>query len=430
MPVKRYFLKGIDYFQLLIDHHNKRLGGPGHEARLAIFLEGVVDEKKMLETLQQNDLCMQLQSLHISQTFGLGYPAVVFKDTKYEMPITVHHVDDDKLPVAFLNKPVAVFNNPPWHLQLVYFNNGTTCLLFTFHHILFDFAGVQSFINSLAGMTDIPLLPAKENKIAFAIRFKRFFRAVFFTFREANRHMTIPERELPNKKPLKIIYHELEFSADETVAINENCKRRELQLNKSILQLAATSKALQDVIFSRQKNCKFIWVPVPVNTRKKGTKDAILLNGLSFLFYKLSPNDLRILDKTIETIKYQMKDQMRKELPKAFIDFVDGYWYMPMPFYYPMMNLPSWGKLSSFSFSALGNTFAGMSEFMGLPVTDIKNYPSNSIAPGFTFLFYEFRGKLRVMSSWVEGQFTKDEQLKVLDQIKLEMLSTVRKGPL
>lgn len=47
MPVKRYFLRGIDYFQLLIDHHNKRFGGPGHEARLAIFLDGRVDEDSL-----------------------------------------------------------------------------------------------------------------------------------------------------------------------------------------------------------------------------------------------------------------------------------------------------------------------------------------------------------------------------------------------
>ncbi|HMT29708.1 MAG TPA: hypothetical protein PKD91_10545, partial [Bacteroidia bacterium] len=151
---------------------------------------------------------------------------------------------------------------------------------------------------------------------------------------------------------------------------------------------------------------------------KKGTADAILFNGLSFLFYKLRPEGLHDFESTAKEIKSQMMDQMRKELPAAFIDFADGYWYMPMPFYAPMLYLPSWGKLSSFSFSVLGNTFQNLSEFMGLKVTNITNYPSNSIAPGITFLFYEFRGELRMMTSWVKGQYSEEEQTEVLKKLK------------
>jgi len=424
MPVKRYFLKGIDYFQLLIDHHNKRFGGPGHEARLAIFLNGVVDENAIRKTLLENELCNQLSKLHISKTFGLGFPSLVFSENSKHIPVSFHQINGTEIPHEFLNKPVDVFNQPPLHLQVFYFNNNTSCILFAFHHILFDFAGVQSFINSLAGMVDIPLLPAEVKPAPFKVRFNRFFRGVFFTFREANRHMTVPERKLPFQKTLHITYRELQFTEEETSVINENCIRKGLQLNRSIFQVACVSMALHQEIFSKQKNHNFIWVPVPVNFRKKGLKDAVLFNGLSFLFYKLKPEILSDTDKTVCEIRQQMMDQMRKELPQAFVDFADGYWYMPMPFYYPMMNLPSLGKLSSFSFSTLGNTFSGMEEFMGLPVSEIKNYPSNSIAPGFTFLFYEFRGTLRIMTSWVQGQYSSQEQEEVLQKIRNLMLNS------
>ena len=424
MPAKRYFLKGIDYFQLLIDHHNKRFGGPGHEARLAIFLDGIVNESKVTALLAQNEICDRLRSLHIDKTFGLGYPSLVFSETKKNIPVSFHKVNDIEIPNSFLNIPVDVYHQPPLHIQVFYFNNKTSCILFTFHHILFDFAGVKSFINSLTGLLEIPLLPLETASVAFSKRINRFFRAVFFTFHEANHRMTIPERELPKQQPLKVIYRELQFTEAETGSIIENCSRYSLQLNRSIYQVACVSMALHRVIFSKQKNHNFIWLPVPVNFRKKGTPDAILFNGLSFLFYKLKPGVLMNLKNTIEAIQLQMKDQMRKELPQAFIDFAEGYKFMPMPFYYPMMNLPSWGKLSSFSFSTLGNTFEGMQKFIDLPVTDIKNYPSNSISPGFTFLFYEFRGKLNVMTSWVEGQYSKSEQDEVLQTLKTIMLDS------
>ncbi|MBL0340146.1 MAG: hypothetical protein IPP71_04025 [Bacteroidetes bacterium] len=142
-----------------------------------------------------------------------------------------------------------------------------------------------------------------------------------------------------------------------------------------------------------------------------------MFNGLSFLFYKLRPEVLNDLESTTREIKSQMMDQMRKELPAAFIDFADGYWYMPMPFYAPMLYLPSWGKLSSFSFSVLGSTFQNLNEFMGLKVSNIKNYPSNSIAPGITFLFYEFRGELRMMTSWVKGQYSDEEQMAMIKRV-------------
>lgn len=418
MPVKRYFLKGIDYFQLLIDHHNKRHGGPGHEARLAIYLDGKVSETTFNSLLQKNEICERLRKLYISKTAGLGYPSLVFSETGTNIPVTYHHLDSNEIPGEFLNKPVAVYNMPPLHVQVLYFANASSCILFTFHHILFDFAGVQSVIASLTGIKNIPLISTVKTNDAFTLRFKRFFNAVFFTFREANRKMTIPERVLPKEKPLKIIYRELSFNATETEAINEKCQKLGLQLNKSIFHVACTAIALHKEIFAHQKKHRFLWIPVPVNFRKKGTQDAVLFNGLSFLFYKLFPGDLDSLEKTIPTLLQQMKDQMRKDLPKAFIDFVDGYWYMPMPFYYPMMNLPSLGKLSSFSFSTLGTTFAGMQEFLGLPVTEIKNFPSNSISPGITFLFYEFRGQLRLMTSWVDGQYSETEQQAVLQQVK------------
>lgn len=421
MPAKRYFLKGIDYFQLLIDHHNKRHGGPGHEARLAIYLNGKADESSLRNLLQGNEICEQLRFLHISKTAGLGYPSLVFSETGISIPVTFNHIDTNEIPSEFLNKPVDVYNMPPLHVQVLYFANATSCILFTFHHILFDFAGVQSFVASLTGIKNIPLIAKTKTGETFTRRFKRFFDAVFFTFREANNRMSIPERELPAVKPLKIIYKEICFNKNETAAINEKYEKFGLQLNKSIFHVACTSIALHSKIFSLQKNHKFLWIPVPVNFRKKGTPVAVLFNGLSFLFYKLFPEQLNSLEKSIATLILQMKDQMRKDLPKAFVDFADGYWYMPMPFYYPMMNLPSWGKLSSFSFSTLGNTFAGMENFMGLPVTDIKNFPSNSISPGITFLFYEFRGQLRLMTSWVEGQYTTAEHDAVLQEVKMLM---------
>jgi len=419
MPAKRIFLHGIDYFQLLIDHHSKKKGGRGHEARLAIFLKGFAGENAVTDTISNNEICQQLSKARISKTFGLGYPSLYFIKEKSAIPVSFHHLNENEIPDSFLNISVDVYNKPPLHIQVLYFENGNTCLLFTLHHILFDFAGVQSLIASLSGNKDIQLLPDQNSKRPFGIRMTSFFRAVFFTFREANSHMTVPDNPLPKQLPLNVQFREISFSQKETQIIFDNAKRKGLQMNTSIYFLAAVCKSLHDRIFSKQKNHNFLWVPVPVNFRRKGKAGAILFNGLSFLFYKIQRNELADINTVINTIRVQMKEQMRNEMPAAFIDFADGYRFMPMPFYYPMMQLPSLGKLSSFSFSVLGDTFKNQEEFLGLPVLDIKNYPSNSTAPGITFLFYEFRGELKIMSSWVKGQYSHEIQSKVLNDIQM-----------
>lgn len=417
---KRFYLSGIDYFQLLIDHHNKKNGGLGHEARLALFLEGRLSEQTLRAHLAANEHCRRLARVRIDKTWGLGYPSIVFLKQAAEIPVVCQTLGSETLPDAALNVQVPAYSAPPLHIQLLYLSSGNTCVLFTFHHILFDYAGVEAFIASLTGTAPAPvrLLPEPSPKRPFYERFNAFFRAVAFTFKEANFHMTTPERPLPAARPRWTVYRELVFSPDETRMFREKCRQKGALINPGAFQLACSCKALHDQVFSRQRRHRFIWVPVPVNVRRKGAPGAILSNGLSFLFYKLRPADLATVDTTLDNIQRQMKAQMRKELPRAFIDFADGYWYMPLPIYYPMFNLPSWGRLSSFSFSTLGNSFPALTGFMGLRVLDVVNYPSNSIAPGLTLLFYEFRGQLRLMSSWVKDWYTPDEQTRLLEQIK------------
>ena len=187
-------------------------------------------------------------------------------------------------------------------------------------------------------------------------------------------------------------------------------------LNPGIFQLAAISDALYKNIFCKGKG--FLWIPVPMNIRRKGEYDSLLGNGLSFLFYKLNKEDFETHDKTIMSLRKQMLNQVGSKMPEAFYDFSEAYRFMPFFFYYPMLNLPSLGKLASFNFSTLGEVFSGLDEFLGKKVLSISNYPSNAISPGFTFLFYNYRGTLRMVSSWVHGQYTKEEQLRIINDIK------------
>ena len=422
MQASRKRLKGIDYFQLLIDHHNKKKGGLGHIVRLSIWLDGIMDEKLFRQRIDRNPICQQIAKIRITQHGGVGYPKIIFKETNTSIPIAFHDSNTNEISNAILNTPVLVYEEPPFNIQVIYLKNGCTCLLFSFHHILFDHVGVQSLLASINGEQNIALFPSKLPGRPLLQRVNAFFKAIGFAFKQGNYKMSTPTRPLPAKNPNWLSYQEHIFTKEETLAINNN-----LGLKKGDFLLACVCKALHQKIFSQQKNHQFIWVPVPVNFRPKGKRGAVLMNGLSFLFYKLTVADLKNIDSTMKSIHSQMKDQIRKKLPRAFIHFANAYWYVPLPIYYPMFNLPSLGKLSSFSFSSLGNSFPDFDHFLNLPVLDIKNYPSNPISPGLTIVFYEFRGQLRLMTSWVEGWYSTEEQTDIINSIKDLMLKSFRK---
>ncbi|MCB0521982.1 MAG: hypothetical protein H6577_05690 [Lewinellaceae bacterium] len=414
----RYFLSGIDFFQVLVDHHIRRKKGPGHVTRLAIFLEGRLERERLERAVAENDLCRRIARLRLHSHGGLGYSYVAETKKPGCLPVSFHEADSATIPAGCLNAPLDFHQRPPVGIQVFFFNNpARTCLLFSFHHTVFDHAGVQAFIRSLNGERGVALFPGRPFHTPVPRRFQAFFKAIGFAFTQGNTKMTEFGRPLPAGQKA-IVFKEVVFSKEETRAAAANSARYGAGHNKSAFLLAAVCKALHDNIFSRQQKHGFIWTPVPVNFRKKGGQDAALLNGLSFLFYKLRIQDLATLTSTVDAIQLQMRDQVRRRLPHAFVEFVNGYRFVPLPIYYPMFNLPSLGKLSTFSFSSLGDSFHGLDEFLGLPVADIQNFPSNLIVPGLTVIFYEFRGHLRLMSSWVDGWFSEAEQAAILGYIK------------
>ena len=418
MPVKRFFLHGIDYFQLLIDHHGKKRGGRGHEAHLSILLEGHIPKDAIEQLFEVHPVLKKIINLRISKSFGIGYPSVYQTNRPAQLPVSFSSIDSGTVPFDNLNYSIDPYNEPPLFIQVLYMNNNTTCLLFTFHHILFDFSGVQSFIFSLSDMKDLNLFSKKIINRSINSRLKGFFKEIIFTFREANAHMTIPEAALPAVKPVEIEFKEIIFSKSEAEAMESIAANLGVTLNKSLYYLTSCCLSLHKVIFNKQNKHNFIWIPVPVNKRLKGKDTGILFNDLTFLFYKIRKDELLDKKNVVKVLKKQMMHQIRNEMPDAFIDFVEGYKYMPLPFYYPMLNLPSWGKLSSFSFSVLGKTFEGLDSLFGHRIIDIKNYPSNSVSPGITFLFYTYKSELRLMTSWVKGQYSSEKQNEVLDKLK------------
>ena len=201
-------LHGTDYFQLLIDHHSKRQGGPGHQAGLAIWLAGHVEEHELRKMLDEHPDCRRLQQVRVVKTNFIGVPEVKVDEPPKPVSLFVHRTQTDEIPSQIFQESVDVYHGPPLSIHLIESATGNCCIYFSFHHILFDFAGVTALIKSLAGGESIPLLPLKRRSPGISQKLQNFFKAIRFTFVEANWNMMIPGRMLPQQKKQQVVFHE------------------------------------------------------------------------------------------------------------------------------------------------------------------------------------------------------------------------------
>ncbi|MCB0662778.1 MAG: hypothetical protein KDC24_08560 [Saprospiraceae bacterium] len=308
------------------------------------------------------------------------------------------------------------YQAPPFRIDI--FKKGNSTLLwFSFHHIFFDHIGIRTFIKALEGDDSVQLTEPNRKPLSLGHNIRSYFKAANFAFLDGNFKMTRHEKGLPVAKEKSLSIHRKTFSKAEKEAILGNCKMITPGNSLNSFLLACVSKALHDEVFSKQKDHRFLWVPSLVNVRKKGGVQYMLRNYLSFLFFKLRPHVLQDLKATSKAVFTQMRDQIGKDLPRAFNDFAQTYLFMPREIYYWMWQMPSMGRMSAFSFSYLGKSFEGFDTFLGHQVTDIRNYPSNAIRPGISVIFYEFREELRMEISWVKDWYPQATEGAVVKRI-------------
>lgn len=423
MPLKRFSLSGMDCFQLLVDKHARWVGGRGHVAHLLLELNGFLEEWALRETLENHALTRKIFGLRLCTGLFGGLPKWLSNPTLEIVAFDCYNENDGVTVDKRMQTPLNPYEGPPISISLFQTEEGKSSVLFSVSHILFDFRGLQAYLLSLAGKGPEPELFVAVRGKGLKEQIKPFFRAVALAFSEGTPRMVVPPIRKDWKRPVSIRYFHQEFDLEKTALISKNIQQKNLGLTPSICYLAAVANSVNDTLLKIQGPSSFLWIPVPIDSRPKGGAQLSLGNHLSFIFYKLKSKELDSFATTVEAIRQQTVSGLSNGQPASFLAFVDLYKYMPLAFYHPMLLLPSWGKLSSVSFSSLGDVFAPLDEFNGVEVKNIINYPSNTLRPGVTFLFDSYKGKLRITSSWIVDQFEPEKQEDVLKLLEKKLLA-------
>ena len=409
---ERLFLSGSDYFQLLLDKHHRQHGLQGNIGRFAVEVKGRLDVRQLEQTLNSDPIFCWLHSLRLKKPWPLQLPQWIQIRSSAPIPINTFEASqqDDCILNELLMRDIQPHFDPPFQLDVIDCKQNRTILLFTWSHLLMDSQGAEILMRYLGdALGDQPIQPfgSKNTRLALAEQLKQTQKTRNFIFFEKKSiHISVLDKG--DSKQINV-YHTLRFSETETEQIIVNCKRAGAQFGRSPFLLAACMHSFSDLLARKGKTNTTIWVPVPQNKRKKGILGPIVGNHLSYLFYRLFPQHLQTMQKTVDVIKQQMIDQMREGIPASFSIMMDLLLRLPLWLYGKIVKSPTRGAFASFFFSDTGKTLDDFNVFCGLPVSNAIHYPPNSSHPGLTIIFMNFQQKLQVIIAYSEATVNKED---------------------
>ncbi len=405
-------ISGADKFQLLLDRHIRLKNSTGNISRLSIKVAGTIDLEKLKAAVESNSFLSEINSLLIEDDL-LIIP-------RWKKGEKLNHVDVEELKSfdAVFRKDIKVNSEKLLHIGVVY-EQETTIVIISAHHVIADFRGIQDIAKIISGTiqgTIADTFIKEENPYSFIEQLKQTLKATTFVFKKSpNKLAKLKFSKGDGENGISI----LRFTENETKEIEENAVTNGARLSRSAFYLAAVATALKQSIFSKKGEIFFL--PVPQNQRPRGNEQVALGNQLSFLFYTIPFSELKNLREATAFITSQMLEQIKMQMPKSYSQLLESFRFLPLPVYDFFFKLPTLGAVCSFLFSDVGETLPDMKTFLGYEVLETLNFAPNPTPPGFTIVFMKDRGALKITMTYDRNAVTGAEITKFETLLKTSL---------
>ena len=419
--IDKLYLTGADCFILALEKHNHPQGLFGNICRYVIELEGRLDAEAFRKKINQDELIKQMAALSIAKTGLLSKPRWQSNSVK-EIEVAVHE-SDAFIPAAVLQKIFIIEQSGLFSFDIVNRNNGNSCLILSWHHLLMDGYGAVLLLKQISNSNKEITLSAEEPKIKFNIEnIRHAAKAKFFIDKTSRKKLSSIGSTLEYtsvSRKIKVI----QFTQEETKKIESNATNLGAKFGLSPFYLACSARGVKQILQERKVPVTDFWVPVPQNTRKKGTLGPLLSNHISFLFYRIAKTEMSSLKECVCSLNNQMVNQIRNGLPKAYSTLQNFLKRVPSSLYYRLIKGPQGKSLASFLFTVAEEHPQELLEFEGLKVLNALSLPPNNFNPGLTFVFMRFNNRLQIMLLYFDEVISEKEITTLERQIKHELIT-------
>ena len=424
---QQLLLNGIDHFLYQLDSIMRRSSGKSNTCTFVITLDQPVSTETLNTYLLTHPVYCWISSLRLKHPGIFSLTRWQVKPDTTPTAVTEYSLtDSEELPESLIGQSIDPHTDAPFKVDSVQTDLSQTLLVFSWHHALMDAHGAEMLIQLLGDPDQInntewlkTLKPRTEDSLRE--RLKKI-QGTKTTLYETSKYPFL-SLQAKETQASTLRYTVLRFTREETLAIEKNARQQGAGFLISAFHLAATARAIAHVYEQHTGLNKDMVIPVPQDRRKRGTREALLGNQVTFLFYRIPHAALTSLKRCTQTLVQQITHIMRGELSENYLVMMSMIQRIPGPLYRLLLKSPTQGRIASFLYSDTGDSLQGFTHFLHQSVRSALHYPPNIHPPGVTFIYSKFRGQLQITLSTMEEILDDSQLARLISHLRSDLLS-------
>lgn len=423
-------LNGADCFLLQLDRMMRRTSDRHNVCTFVVSLDKALALETLDQCLQKNSQYQWVTRLRLHQGLPFALARWTFDKTLSLPQIKQYQLaDGESIPEHYLATEVDIRNESPFKIDLLQTTAAGSIIVFTWHHVLMDAHGGESFVRSLGlgqlikpnellnnESADLPL----KDRAHIAQEMKKFLS-------DASQLPLFSLYKKPNwlkKSQATLHYRVISFTEQQTQQMTNVAREQGAGFLLSAFYLAATTGSVASIQQQRGTQEGDVLVPVPLDRRKRGEDYPLIRNQVTFLFYRIPQKIVSDIKPCTAELIDQMKTLMRTDNPKHYLIMMDFLRRIPSMLYRIMLKNPTKGLMASFFYSDTGESLQGFDRFLNCSVKGAVHYPPVMHPPGITFVYSRFKGALQITLGYMEDVVSEEEVNLLIDHLHSTLLNT------
>jgi hypothetical protein len=396
----------------------RKKSGLGNVIRTHICIQGLLAQDEIENKFQKNIAINFLAPISPSKKwYSTKYFWKEDKDRKNSLSINFYQAKTiEPLFSELLTRDCDFKKYGAIHLDVIYEAEQKTHLILSVNHCLLDYHGMELMLQNIS---------TGEGELHFSTslsgpqnNFSRFLKTIQASLFLAGRSGWNIQGLKKNSLASVPAFHSIKINKEDWLP-NRNAEKHKglpLYLASSVHALSRQNSILRG---SRQA----FFIPSPVSTRNADTRNVLLSNNLSFLFYRIDPRQISSVEDLRSILLKQTIEQAKLKIPEKFVSLMDAFSYLPEFIYKAFINLPSRGRTSTFAFSLLPGSFLDKGFFLGHEVLDFTHFPPFLSPPGLNIVFMEENENIKIVLSYDQNRLSKESVILLLKDIKANLIN-------
>ena len=418
----------------------RKAGIPDSRCRMIVEFDGHIDSDLFRKTINRSPLLQWMVNVRKVKKIPFTLPRWHSNGSGNTVSVACHDMERvcSQKNGNFLSFPLLTDQDetlPPLFFVLANRDDSRSTCILNWDHTLMDAQGAEILMQHVArcfepqeNIESLPLLNCQNidsrvpESSSFAHRLSYARGSTNFIIETSTAPIAVL-KPASNDKESADQFFTIRFNEEETRQIISQCESMGLSYYHSLFYLAASTRAVHAVRKRNMDEDVPYLVPVPLSLRKKGGLSSVFSNNVTFLFYRITPEEIADFKTTTFSLKNQMKNQVKQEIPHSYAEMMKILRRVPLPFYTWLLSGPTKGKLASFFFSYTGECCSEMDSFMGQSVREVTHLAPATSIPGLSIVFMRHRSCLKVILSFRDSLFGEKDRQVFEEQLRMDLLS-------